>query len=133
MNRLPAEIVLDIASHLSLSDKLNLVLVSKQLHKTISESNIYKELVFKNEAQFEEAMGVLDDNRQIAQQVRHLVLGNMEFGGQLVSNLLMVLTRLQFLEIQGRIRDTQQQSFRMMANEWKNLERIIQSNLYGDI
>lgn len=110
-----------------MTDKLNLIRVCKQLHKTISESTLYKELVFKNEVQFADA----EHDKSISQQVRHLCLGNMEeYDEQLVAKLPTMLTRLQFLKIQGG-RMTNQQNFTVMADNWNSLEKIVESGFGG--
>lgn len=66
MKKLPTEIIVDITSCLSLADKLNLALVCKQLHKTISDNTLYNKLVFKDKRKLEQAMD-LQERRNFGQ------------------------------------------------------------------
>lgn len=50
MGDFPTEIVVDITSHLSFADKINLACTCKQLHRTISQSTHYNKLVLKKDS-----------------------------------------------------------------------------------
>lgn len=86
MEKFPNELVLDITSHLSIKDKLNLVCVCKNLHDIISENNLYSKLVFEDEARLNQAM-VLNDKKNVGHQIRQLCIGNVLYDEELLLTL----------------------------------------------
>lgn len=77
LNKLPNEIIEDISAYLSFADKLNFVCASKKLHKIISESTLYSNLVFNDKLNFDQAAEIHNE-KTIGRQVRSLFISNIK-------------------------------------------------------
>lgn len=126
MNRLPTEIIINPPTNWSLADKLNLASTCKQLYNIISENTLYSKLVFRNRDAFDKARE-LHNEKNIGQQVRNLVIENMEY----VSALPTLFPRVQFLNLrsgsdgsdsQTAIVDTN--NLQVTATNWRHVECI---------
>lgn len=56
MNNLLTEVIVQIVSHLSLSEKHNLAIACKQLHNTLADTALYNTITFKNINQINQAL-----------------------------------------------------------------------------
>lgn len=124
MNKLPAETIADISSHLTLAAKLNFACAAKKLYKAISENTLYSKLAFKNKPKLEEAIDICGQ-QSIDHQVCHLCLRGISYDTQLVSRITSAFKCLQFLEIQDGDADSIQHF--KATNNWKSVESIIDS------
>lgn len=125
MKKLPTEIVIEITSRLSISDKPNLACVCKGLYKSISENSLYNKLVFKHELKFNQAMK-LYDRRNFGQQVRDIYIGNVRYDAQLVTAPPTLFLRVRHLQIKrgrdesdSQIDETYLQNIKGEAKNWK--------------
>lgn len=79
MGDFPTEIVVDITSHLSFADKINLACTCKQLHRTISQSTHYNKLVLKKDSSLSDDYACFLKKKGFGQQVRSLGLTYLFF------------------------------------------------------
>lgn len=56
MNKLPIEVIVQIAFYLPMSNKLNLAFTCKKLFEVLKETTLYSTVLFKNMDQFNQAM-----------------------------------------------------------------------------
>lgn len=105
MNNLPIEVLVQITSHLRMSDKLNLAITCKQLHKSLTKSTIYNTVLFKNMNQFNQAME-LCKKTDFLQLVRHLYVEDMDCNAELVVALPTLFTRLRHLDWKRNLSET---------------------------
>lgn len=100
MNKLPTEVIVQIASHLSISNKLNLAGTNKRLHKILTEDNLYSSLVFKNTNQFNQAMD-LNRKKAFGHFVRNLRIKMMDHISEVIIALPTVFPRVRRLYLNG--------------------------------
>lgn len=127
MKKLPTEIVVEIASYLSMSDKINLVCACKQLHKTLSESTLYNKLVVEDKLKFGQAMEQYK-KKNFGQQVRDLCIGNIDYDYQLVTAIPTLFPKLRSVELKrgddklgSQISELGTNVFSVVAGNWKNV------------
>lgn len=87
MNKLPTEVIAEITSHLQLTDKLNLAITNKQIHKTPTETTLYSKLVFKNTSQYGKAMKLLEKDNNFNYLVRYLDIKMDNYNAEFIVNL----------------------------------------------
>lgn len=130
MKKLPTEVIVQITSHLSISDKLNLACAWKKLHDIITESVLYNTLVFKNINQFNEAME-LCQRKDIGHLVHNLHIEMVDYNSEFVVALPGVFSRVQQLDWSPN-KLTQQYNppaisfntsiFRVFVKNWMHME-----------
>lgn len=139
MNKLPTEVIVGIASHLSLSNRLNLACVRKKLHRAVTENIFYSKLVFRSIVQFYQSMD-LCKRKEFGHLVRDLRIKMEDHDSQFIVSLPAVFPRIKYLNWSDRtIIGPQAVAFNasflcVMAKNWiNNIETIIDYSKYLDV
>lgn len=96
MDKLPKEILIQITSILSFSDKHKCMLVCKLWYYTLIETHLYSELKFKQPNTLQQAMRAFKNSHQSSKQVTTLVLTGLNLKPCL-ERLLMLFPNLKHL------------------------------------
>lgn len=125
---------MDVTSHLSFKEKLSLACCSKKLHNIISENTLYSKLVFNNRLNLDQAMEQ-NNKKNLGQQVRHRVIGSMDYDARLLLSLPTVfphVQHLQFYNAPNAVGGTQitelEAASEVEATNWPYVEKIVDSS-----
>lgn len=139
MNKLPSEVIVEIASNLPLSDKLNLAFITKNVHKVLQETTLYESLTFKNIDQFNQAMN-LCRKKNFGHLVRNLHIKMMDCTSEIIIGLPTVFPGVRHLYWGGYTSDRlpsvkfNTALFSEMAENWiTNMESIFDYSCYLDL
>lgn len=98
MSKLPAEILMSIADCLTFMGKLELAYACKTWYETLSPTNLYSNITFRNLEKLQQAIGLFNKNQYTKQSVRVLGHNNMEYDMELAVLLPALFPKITSLE-----------------------------------
>lgn len=137
MNKLPAEILIPIFSHLQKTDHLQCVHVCKQWHEIISNGFLYKTLKFKIADNVYKAIDLFDRKRKFGELVEDLTIEDCRLDIYSIISMPRQIPNLKVLNWseparpaaqRRRIEDSQEIPnklvYRRELSKWKSIEKI---------
>jgi hypothetical protein len=94
MEKLPAEVFINIISLLPQQTKLKCIRVCKKWNEIITTSNLYTALVFMNKSKFTKAPSLFNKKNEIGKPVHHLHIESLDMDSALVVSLPKLLPHI---------------------------------------
>lgn len=134
-------ILVSIADHLGLTQKLELALICKKFHEVLLQTNLYSKLTFKILDKFHQAVKLFNKKQNIKQNVRDLALCYMRCDDRMELALLLLrlflnITTLEWKDNLARksIIDKEVEStYDEALQQWKNIESLVDRLRHLDI
>jgi hypothetical protein len=97
MEKLPAELIVKITSHLSLNGKLSCILVCKQWYEIMSRTNLDNVTTFKKQYEISQALALFEIKKHTGQRVTHVGISAFDMDSQTVLSLIPLLPNITYL------------------------------------